>query len=136
MNKALKKETDYIKEHPIVRDNRHFRKKDSGHHTMTELNDRGTPEVMLRDLYMEALIVKDHLNRNLREAFFKKLKDSGGNESSRYSERRRDERSSRDRYGGRYRGGRHDRDNDRDDDYGRNKSRSSRRGGDRYRYSD
>jgi len=130
--KTIKWETRVIIEHPI---GRKFHKLDTGEHPMTKkLDDRVPADEMLQHFFEQTLCVRDHLNRELREHFFDKLKETSSIGSGRYEERRRDDRYSRDHRGDRHdRGGRYDRDKSRYDREYAYDSRSSRRSGERYR---
>jgi len=133
--KTIKEETRVIIDHPIARRNK-FHKLDTGEHPMTKkLDDRVPANEMLQHFFEQTLCVRDHLNRDLREHFFSKLKETHrSNGSGRYEDRRRDDRYSRDHRVDRLdRGSRYDRGNSRyDRDYAYD-SKSSRRNGERYR---
>lgn len=124
----VKEETDCIRRHPGMRySSRAVRELDVGDAIIRRTLDEGSPLQMLRSFYDNCGQVKDCLNKQFRQQFFRVRRSGGGDggDSSRRRESSRDERT-RDR---------DDRGSRRDERDSRDRDRSSRdddKGRDRY----
>jgi len=138
----VKEETDCIRRHPGMRySSRAVRELDVGDAILRRTLDEGSPLQMLRQFYDNCGQVKDCLNKQFRQQFFRVMRSGGGDRgdsSSRRRESSRDDGRTRDRdeRSSRYRDEkdsyRDSRDRDRRDDKGE-KGRSDRRDEDKGR---
>jgi len=127
----VKEETDCIRRNPGMRySSRAVRELDVGDAILRRTLDEGTPLQMLRQFYDNCGQVKDCLNKQFRQQFFRVMRssgDRGGDSSSRRRESSRDDGRTRDRdereRSSRYRDERDSRDRDRgrDEDKGRDR---------------